>query len=134
MAGPHGIARMQRSFGWLKQYEALLIMSLHITTVFLTWHMVGPVLPRFALEFGVSIAEVGLLISAFTLARVLLNFPAGWLSERVGRRAVLIGGGALVGVASIGSGLVEGFPDLVVLRFLTGAGGALGVTVSSTIM
>jgi MFS family permease len=96
--------------------------------------MVGPVLPRFALEFGVTVAEVGLLISAFTLARMCLNFPAGSLSERIGRRGVLLAGGALVGLASIGSGLVQGFPELVALRFLTGAGGALAVTVSSTIM
>ncbi len=125
---------MQRPVQWIKSYEVLIITALHITTVFLTWHMVGPVLPRFALEFGVSVTEVGLLISAFTLARVFLNFPAGSLSERIGRRAVLIAGGTLVGLASIGSGLVQGFPELVVLRFLTGAGGALAVTVSSTIM
>ncbi len=125
---------MQRAMQWIRAYEVLIITSLHITTVFLTWHMVGPVLPRFALEFGVTVAEVGLLISAFTLARVFLNFPAGSLSERVGRRAVLLAGGMLVGLASIGSGLVQGFPELVVLRFLTGAGGALAVTVSSTIM
>jgi MFS family permease len=128
------VCPVQRAARWINDYETLIITSLHITTVFLTWHMVGPVLPRFALEFGVTVAEVGLLISAFTLARMFLNFPAGWLSERVGRRAVLLTGGALVGVASIGSGLVQGFPELVALRFLTGAGGALAVTVSSTIM
>jgi MFS transporter, DHA1 family, multidrug resistance protein len=125
---------VQRPLQWIKSYEVLIITALHITTVFLTWHMVGPVLPRFALEFGVSVTEVGLLISAFTLARVFLNFPAGSLSERIGRRAVLIAGGTVVGFASIGSGLVQGFPELVALRFLTGAGGALAVTVSSTIM
>lgn len=126
--------RVCRLADWLQRYETLVITSLHITTVFLTWHMVGPVLPRFALEFGVSVAEVGMLISAFTLARVFLNFPAGTISERIGRRRVLLVGGALVGVASIGSGLVQGFPELVALRFLTGAGGALAVTTSSTIM
>ncbi len=125
---------MQQPWQWIKRYEVLIITALHITTVFLTWHMVGPVLPRFALQFGVTVAEVGLLISAFTLARVFLNFPAGSLSERVGRRAVLLTGGTVVGFASIGSGLVQGFPELVALRFLTGAGGALAVTVSSTII
>jgi MFS family permease len=56
------------------------------------------------------------------------------MSERIGRRPVLLAGGALVGLASIGSGLVQGFPELVALRFLTGAGGALAVTTSSTVM
>jgi DHA1 family multidrug resistance protein-like MFS transporter len=96
--------------------------------------MVGPVLPRFALNFGVTVAEVSLLISAFTLARILLNFPGGVLSERIGRRPVFIAGGLIAAIASIGSGLVSDFGHLVVLRFLTGAGGALAVTTQVTIM
>ncbi|WP_410969067.1 MFS transporter, partial [Salmonella sp. SAL4444] len=75
--------------------------------------MVGPVLPQFALDFGVTVAEVSLLISAFTLARVLLNFPAGVLTERVGRRGVFIAGGLIAGLASIGSGLATDFSHLV---------------------
>ena len=117
-----------------KAHEPLIIVSCCITMVFMNWHMVGPVLPRFALDFGVTIAEVSLLISAFTLARVFLNFPAGALTERVGRRGVFLAGGLLVGLASIGSGLVNDFSHLVLLRFLTGAGGAIAVTVQSTIM
>ncbi len=117
-----------------KAHEPLIIVSCCITMVFMNWHMVGPVLPRFALDFGVTIAEVSLLISAFTLARVFLNFPAGALTERVGRRGVFLAGGLLVSLASIGSGLVNEFSHLVVLRFLTGAGGAIAVTVQSTIM
>jgi len=121
-------------WAWARRNEYLLVVSVLITTVFLNWHMVGPVLPRFALNFGVSVAEVSLLISAFTLARILLNFPSGALSERIGRRPVLIAGGAIAAAASIGSGLVSDFPQLVALRFLTGAGGALAITTQVTIM
>jgi MFS family permease len=123
-----------RVWTWSRQNEYLLIVSFLITAVFLNWHMVGPVLPQFALNFGVSIAEVGLLISAFTLARILLNFPAGALTERIGRRPVFLAGGLIVAFASIGSGLVTDFAQLVALRFLTGAGGALAVTTQVTIM
>jgi MFS transporter, DHA1 family, multidrug resistance protein len=123
-----------RVWSWCRQNEYLLISSFLITAVFLNWHMVGPVLPRFALNFGVSVAEVSLLISAFTLARILLNFPAGALSERIGRRPVFLAGGLIVAIASIGSGLVNDFGQLVALRFLTGAGGALAVTTQVTIM
>lgn len=125
---------LSRIWVWARRNEYFLIVSCLITTVFLNWHMVGPVLPRFALNFGVSVAEVSLLISAFTLARILLNFPAGALSERIGRRPVFIAGGVIAALASIGSGLVSDFGHLVVLRFLTGAGGALAVTTQVTIM
>src|SRR5437867_11996486 len=125
---------LSRVWAWARRNEYLLVVSCLITTVFLNWHMVGPVLPRFALNFGVSVAEVSLLISAFTLARILLNFPSGALSERIGRRPVLIAGGAIAAAASIGSGLVSDFPQLVMLRFVTGAGGALAITTQVTIM
>ena len=71
---------LARAWRQAKTHEPLIIVSSCVTMVFLNWHMVGPVLPQFALDFGVSIAEVSLLISAFTLARILLNFPAGALS------------------------------------------------------
>jgi MFS family permease len=125
---------LARAWNQAKTHEPLIIVSSCVTMVFMNWHMVGPVLPRFALNFGVTVAEVSLLISAFTLARVFLNFPAGALTERIGRRSVFITGGLIAGLASIGSGLVNDFSHLVALRFLTGAGGALAITVQSTIM
>ena len=54
--------------------------------------MVAPILPIYADSLGVSIATVGLVISVFGLARFLTNMPTAVLSERFGRRSVLIGG------------------------------------------
>ena len=39
--------------------------------------IISPVLPAYALGFGVSLGLVGLLISAFAVARVLLDIPQG---------------------------------------------------------
>lgn len=118
----------------LRRHEPLLIISLHLTTVFLNWHIVVGVLPRYALDFGVTLAAAGLLISAFTAARILLNFPAGVLTDRVGRKPLLLAGGVVCAAASLGSGLVPGFNELVVMRFLCGAGGAIAITAQQTIM
>jgi MFS transporter, DHA1 family, multidrug resistance protein len=82
----------------------------------------------------VTTAEVGMLISALTLARVFFNFPAGALSERVGRRAVLIAGGIIIGVASFACGLVQEYWQLLAARFVTGMGGAMCITVYMTVM
>lgn len=117
-----------------RQYEPLVITALHLTSVFLNWHIVMGVLPRYALEFGVTLAAAGLLISAFTAARICLNFPAGALIDRVGRRPMLLAGGLVTGLGSIGSGLVPGFGELVMMRFLCGAGGAVAITAQMTIM
>src|SRR5688572_29378923 len=85
------LALLTKSWALFQRYETLLIIALHLTTVFLNWHIVVGVLPRYALEFGVSLAAAGLLISAFTAARILLNFPAGVLTDRIGRRPLLLG-------------------------------------------
>ena len=133
-AGAEDLALLTKSWALFRRYETLLIIALHLTTVFLNWHIVVGVLPRYALEFGVSLAAAGLLISAFTAARILLNFPAGVLTDRIGRRPLLLGGGVLCALGSLGSGLVPGFNELIVMRFLCGAGGAIAITAQQTIM
>ena len=45
---------------------------------------VAPVLPMFAEEFGASAAQVGATLSAFALARLVLNVPFGALADRAG--------------------------------------------------
>ena len=53
---------------------------------------VAPVLPAFATEFGASAAQVGACLSAFALARLLLNVPSGALADVAGRRPLLVAG------------------------------------------
>lgn len=125
---------MRGAWRLARQYEYLFITSLAVTSVFLNWHLVLAVLPRYALEFGVPYAAAGLLISVFTLARIFLNFPAGAVVDRIGRRRVLIAGCAITALASVGSGIAPDFSDLVVMRFLTGVGGAIAITAQMTIM
>ncbi|MEA2642339.1 MAG: transporter, family, multidrug resistance protein [Chloroflexota bacterium] len=117
-----------------RQHEALVIVAMYSLSIFLAWHIVVSVLPSYALAFGVTLAQVGLLISALTLGRVFFNFPAGTMSERVGRRPVLIVGGIITAIASFGSGSVQDFGQLVAVRFLTGVGGAMAITTSMAIV
>ena len=51
-----------------------------------------------------------------TRPRSARSFPGGVLSERIGRRPVFIAGGIIAALASIGSGLVNDFGHLVILR------------------
>jgi MFS family permease len=49
-----------------------------------------PVLPLFAQELGASETEVGLLLALYSLGLVLFLPVWGWISDRIGRRPVLI--------------------------------------------
>ncbi|MBI4213206.1 MAG: MFS transporter [Chloroflexi bacterium] len=125
---------MSRALDLSRRYEPLLICAFFQMCIFLNWHLVLGVLPLYAMEFGVTLAAAGLLISAFTAARICLNFPAGVLIDRIGRKSLLLAGGMLTASGSLGSGLVVDFPALVVMRFITGAGGAIAIVAQMTII
>ncbi|MEO1062965.1 MAG: MFS transporter [Actinomycetota bacterium] len=90
--------------------------------------VVSPVLPLYARDFGVSTATVGLTLTAFGVARLVLNLPAGALAERYGRRLLLIGGPLITAFGMIGSGTAQGIEQLLAWRLLAGAGSALYMT------
>lgn len=62
--------------------------------------MVWSVLAVYGQSMGASAAVVGLMISAFGGARLLMNFPAGYASEKLGRRRMMSLGCVLLALAS----------------------------------
>ncbi|MBJ7613246.1 MAG: MFS transporter [Candidatus Dormibacteraeota bacterium] len=51
-----------------------------------------PILPLFVASRGATSLLVGLVFAAGVVGRALVQYPAGWLSDRVGRRPVLVFG------------------------------------------
>lgn len=62
--------------------------------------MVWSILAVYGQSLGASAAVVGLMISAYGGARLLVNLPAGYVSERIGRRAMMSAGCALIAGSS----------------------------------
>src|SRR5918997_6937708 len=85
---------------------------------------VAPAFPEIQQEFGVSSGQVGLLITVFTLPGVLLTWVAGALSDRFGRKRILVPSLMLFGVAGGGCALARDFELLLALRTLQGVGAA----------
>ena len=54
--------------------------------------LVSPILPQYARTFGVNMTMIGMLITVFGIARMLVDIPAGRLTDKIGRRPVLIVG------------------------------------------
>ena len=86
--------------------------------------VVSPVIPLYAKDFGVSAAAVGLTLTVFALARLIVNVPAGIIADRYGRRILLVGGPIITSIGMIGSGLSDSIGELLVWRFAAGAGSA----------
>ena len=105
------------------RYVAVITAS-----VYLGQGAVAPVLPQIADDFALSVVTAGLVFSSFALARLFLNVPFGFLSDRYGRRRMMIAGPLLAGVGLIGSGLSGSFFPLLSMRILGGAGSAMYMT------
>lgn len=112
----------------LADNEILLVVCTTTAIVMMGHGIISPVLPLFAKTFGVGAALAGLTISIFGAARLLTNLPAGFLSDRFGRRILLVGGPVIVTVSSVLSGLSPEFWLLIVFRFIAGVGSAMYMT------
>lgn len=98
-----------------------------IAAVFLVGTGVGsvlPILPLFLRERGGSYAIVGVVIGANLVAQFIGQYPAGRLSDRVGRAPLMVGGLVVAAGAIAAFALPLSVGWLIALRFLQGLGAA----------
>ena len=88
--------------------------------------MVGPLLVDLSRDLHVSLGEAGLLAAIMSLPWALGAPLTGLLSDRLGRRPMIVFALAGIGVASIGGGFAPNFGLLMVARFAAGCAGAFG--------
>lgn len=109
-----------------------MVLSVVAFFVMMGVSIISPVLPSYGLSFGVSLALVGLLISAFAVARVLLDIPAGMFGARYGMRRLMLLGLATIAISSLLAGVAISYPMLLAARVFEGIGSALYTTTSIT--
>jgi len=90
--------------------------------------MVAPILPLYGRSFGVNGALIGLIVSAYPIARLFTNPPAGRLADRFGRYPLLMSGLIFTAVSSVVCGIAPTYLVLLFGRFLAGIGSALFIT------
>lgn len=79
------------------------------------------VLPAVMAELGLSFTSAGALATVFFSAYAVMQFPAGLLGDRFGRRRILLVGLIVGAVASLATSVATSFAALVAARVLTGA-------------
>src|SRR5262249_11913252 len=75
--------------------------------------------------FGVTYAELGMVLALMSLAAAILQVPIGFMVDRVGARVMLLGGLAIVSVATALMGFAATFWQLVLFAFIAGVGNAV---------
>jgi DHA1 family bicyclomycin/chloramphenicol resistance-like MFS transporter len=83
-----------------------------------------PALAATGATLGVPPSEAGLTMSAFMLSLAVAPLIYGPISDRFGRRPVVVFGVALFVVASLACAIAQSLPELLICRFVQGVGAA----------
>jgi predicted MFS family arabinose efflux permease len=94
--------------------------------------IISPILPQIGDDLGIADAVLGTLVTAYSLMVGLFAILSGPVSDRVGRRRILLTGCGVMTVALASHGLVDSYVSFLVVRIFAGmAGGMLsGAAVS----
>jgi len=71
-------------------------------------------------EFGLTPSQLGLVFSGFTIGYTILNFPAGFIAQKMSNRLLLTLVMILWSVTTFATGWAQGFISLIVIRILFG--------------
>ena len=110
------------------EQRVLLWMCVLIAVNQLGFGSIIPVVPLYAQSFGVTQFAIGMTVAVYGLARFVVAIPTGQLADRVGRRPTLAIGGAISTVGNVWCALATSYEELVIARFIAGAGGGMVLT------
>jgi ACDE family multidrug resistance protein len=94
---------------------------------------VTPAFPTIVRELGISSGQVGLLITFFTLPGIAMTPLLGVLSDRYGRKKILVPALILFGLAGGACAFARSFELILALRFFQGMGAAALGTLKVTV-
>jgi MFS family permease len=103
------------------------LLALVTFILFLSTQIGVPSLPRLSAEMGANPQEMAAVLSSALMTLVALQFFSGVLADRFGRRAILVVGAALGGIASLLCAFVTQWQWLLTLRVLGGAADAIAM-------
>jgi predicted MFS family arabinose efflux permease len=126
MTTPHLTPRRER---WLL-FTLAGIQFTHI----LDFMIMMPLGPQFTALFGISNAQFGLLVSAYTLSAGFSGLMAATYIDRFGRKHLLLGMYSLFGLATLACALAPDYVWLMVARVAAGLFGGVLSALSQTIV
>jgi predicted MFS family arabinose efflux permease len=98
----------------------ILLLSFTAASTGLAIRAIEPMLPVFALEFGVSVPAAAKVIIVFSVAYALGQFGHGPLGDRYGKLPMITVNLLLTALALLGCGMAQDLATLTWWRFATG--------------
>ena len=96
--------------------------------------MISPLLPDLMSAFDADAGQAGLLVSVYAIAAAVVSFAIGPLSDRTGRRRMLVSALIVFAAATLLCGLAWDYASMVAFRAVTGAAaGTLSLNITACI-
>jgi len=104
---------------------AVALVSFAAFTDLVAYSIAVPVLPDLSRRLGASPTMIGLLFAAFGVTLLGVSIPIGAVSDRMGRKAPIIGGLVLLALSTIMFAFAKSLPALFAARLAQGAADAI---------
>jgi MFS transporter, DHA1 family, multidrug resistance protein len=103
-------------------YKSLFVI---IFAVSLGFSILDPFFPVYLNTLGANGVHVALIIASFSLSKLLFTPLFGWLSDRRGRKGLIVAGLVIYALVSIAYLVASSVSSLALIRFAQGIGAAL---------
>lgn len=100
----------------------LLLMALTILIDFTGFGLILPLLPFWAEKLGANALDIGLILTVYALAQLIFTPLLGRLSDRYGRKPIIIFSLVIEAFSLILTAFASSFPLLLLARFIGGLG------------
>jgi multidrug resistance protein len=104
---------------------AVALVTLATFTDIVAYSVAVPVLPDLSRKLGASPTMIGLLFASFGLTLLTVSIPMGAVSDRIGRKAPMVGGLVALAAATLLFAYSNGLPWLFAARLVQGAADAV---------
>ena len=115
-----------------KKNNVMLIFSIMLgyALTYMDKNMIATAIIPIEGELSLDASQSGLLMSMFFIGYTVMQFPSGWLSDKIGPKKVLLISIGTILIATIFFGFVSTLVLLMIIRLISGLGHA-GVPTSS---
>lgn len=117
--------------GFSREVQVVIIASFFVA---LGFGIIFPAIPVFVRSFGVNNTAVGLVVSAFALARFSSGMISGRMVDRFGERNIYSFGVLMVAFFTVLAGLAQNYPQLLTFRAAGGLGSSMFSVASSSLI
>lgn len=114
--------RLMAARDWKLNLAAASVLSF---SIYLGFGLILPLFPLYVEELGGGGLEVGILLASFMFTRALLARPFGRLSDRIGRKKVILTGMFLYALLAYLFTVPDNWVGLILVRILQGTASAM---------